>query len=81
MSAGTPDPDETVTHAEHCINDGYLVDEIDRVDLSDLRLDDNDDWWVSLSGSLISPDLLGTRSPRSPLFPCFLLLLGKQMKI
>lgn len=49
MSASAPDLDETITNAEYCIHDGYLVDdEVDQVDLSDLRLDDDDDWWVSL---------------------------------
>ncbi|XP_024874680.1 uncharacterized protein LOC112456411 [Temnothorax curvispinosus] len=42
MSAGTTDPSETVTSAEHP-HDGYLVDEVDRIDLSDLQLDDDDD--------------------------------------
>ncbi|XP_011175509.1 uncharacterized protein LOC105207644 [Solenopsis invicta] len=45
MSASAPDLDETITNAEYCIHDGYLVDdEVDQVDLSDLRLDDDDDW-------------------------------------
>ncbi|GAB1865081.1 hypothetical protein CAJAP_06160 [Camponotus japonicus] len=42
MSADTTDPDGIV-ETEH-IHDGYLVDEVDRVDLSDLSFDDNDDW-------------------------------------
>ncbi|KAL6425951.1 hypothetical protein ACFW04_008924 [Cataglyphis niger] len=43
MSADTTDPDGIVERTEYT-HDGYLVDEIDRVDLSDLQLDDNDDW-------------------------------------
>ncbi|XP_071645141.1 uncharacterized protein [Temnothorax longispinosus] len=45
MSAGTTDPSETVTSAEHP-HDGYLVDEVDRIDLSDLQLDHDDDDWL-----------------------------------
>ncbi|XP_029174878.1 uncharacterized protein LOC114943427 [Nylanderia fulva] len=40
MSADTSDPDGSTKST--C--DAYLFDEIDRVDLSDLQLDDNDDW-------------------------------------
>ncbi|XP_029664435.1 uncharacterized protein LOC115236253 [Formica exsecta] len=43
MSSDTTDPDGIVERTEYT-HDGYLVDEIDRVDLSDLQLDDNDDW-------------------------------------
>lgn len=45
MSADTTaDPDGIVERTEST-HDGYhLVDEVDRVDLSDLQFDDNDDW-------------------------------------
>lgn len=56
MSAGTTDPDETVTRAKQT-HDGYLVGEVDRIDLSDLQLDDDDDWWVSYAPPLIGPHL------------------------
>lgn len=42
MSADTTDPDGIV-ETKHT-HDGYLVDEVDLVDLSDLSLDDNDTW-------------------------------------
>lgn len=45
--------DET-TRAEHARCDGCPVDEIDYIDLSDLELDDNDDWQVSSSHARIS---------------------------
>ncbi|KYM93448.1 PREDICTED: uncharacterized protein LOC108782035 [Cyphomyrmex costatus] len=41
MSAGTTNPNETVTRVEH---DGYLVDEVDYIDPSDLQFDDDDVW-------------------------------------
>ncbi|EZA60848.1 uncharacterized protein LOC105287818 isoform X2 [Ooceraea biroi] len=43
MSADATDPDGILTRTGY-IHDGCLVDEIDLVDLSDLELDDNDDW-------------------------------------
>lgn len=43
MSADITDPNGIVSRTEYT-RDGYFVDEIDRVDLSDLQLADNDDW-------------------------------------
>jgi len=49
MSAGITDPNGTVTRVEHT-HDGYLIDEVDYIDLLDLHFDDDDDvWWVSLA--------------------------------
>lgn len=44
MSADTTNPEETAcTKYTH---DGCLVNELDRIDLSHLEFDDNDDWYV-----------------------------------
>ncbi|XP_012219697.2 uncharacterized protein [Linepithema humile] len=43
MSADITDSDGIVARAEYT-NDGYLVDEIERVDLSELQFEDNDNW-------------------------------------
>lgn len=44
MSAGATDPNEIDFTRAESTHDGYLVDGVDRVDLSELRLDDDDDW-------------------------------------
>ncbi|EGI63107.1 PREDICTED: uncharacterized protein LOC105148476 [Acromyrmex echinatior] len=45
MSAGITDPNGTVTRVEHT-HDGYLIDEVDYINLSDLQFDDDDDVWL-----------------------------------
>ncbi|KYM92377.1 hypothetical protein ALC53_00832 [Atta colombica] len=45
MSAGITDPNGTVTRVEHT-HDGYLIDEVDYIDLLDLHFDDDDDVWL-----------------------------------
>ncbi|XP_072747430.1 uncharacterized protein [Anoplolepis gracilipes] len=44
MSADTTGLDGIVERTDYDTHDGYLVDEVDRVNLSDMQLDDNDDW-------------------------------------